>query len=90
MKETPLTKVHAIYPELMLSSKGEKRHKGWSKKQLMELKYCVEQFKRSLVRTCSHHCNFGLYTLTFHLLDKVLEDLQAFGTPSVLDASPFA
>lgn len=38
-----------------------------------------------LVRTLSKHCNFDLYTMKFHLLVHVVDDLRVFGTPSVFD-----
>lgn len=63
--------------------------KRWNKRQLTQLKYGIEQFKRSLVSTFSDHCISGLYTLKFHLLGHVVKALQAFGRLSVIDAKPF-
>lgn len=42
--------VHLPYSDPMLSTTTNNRRKGWSKRDLMELKHCVEQFMRSLVR----------------------------------------
>lgn len=89
MKEAPVTKVYVLYSKLMLIIKTDNCCKGWVEQQLMQLNYCLEQFKRALVRTFRDHCIFGLYTVTLHLLGQVVEGLQPFDTLSVLPASPF-
>lgn len=89
MKEAPPTKMLMLYSELMLNMKTDNYSKPWSEEQLMKVKYSMEQFKISLVRTFSDHCNFQLYLLNFHLLYQVVADLWEFGTLLALDTSMF-
>lgn len=89
LKESPLTKVHMLFFKLMLKMKSDNGRKAWSEWNLMKLKHGKEQFKRSLEMTFSDHCNFGLYTLKFHLLHHVIKYLQLLGTMSILDALTF-
>lgn len=89
VEKTPLTKVHVLYPDLMLTMTKDDVSEGWNENKLIELQYKIEEFQSLLVRTFGEHCNSGLYILKFHLLDHVVEDLRLFGTLSVLDASRF-
>lgn len=52
-----------------------------------KLKEEVITFKRRVVDVSGLHSESNLYTLEFHLLDHIAEDLRRFGTLSVLDAS---
>lgn len=55
-------------------------HRGWSKRDMMPVKYCIDPFKSSLLRTLRDHCIFGLYTLNFHLRSHAVEGLQTLCT----------
>lgn len=55
----------------------------------MEMKYVTEQFKRSVARNFSDHCNSGYYALKFNVLKHFVEELKAFGILSEVDASRF-
>lgn len=41
------------------------------------------------MKTFRDKCNVGLYIVKLYLLDNVVEDLQVFGIPSVLEVSPY-
>lgn len=45
----------------------------------------IEKFKCTFQKLLAPHCMSGHYTLKFHLLYKVLEDLQRFGSLSTTD-----
>lgn len=45
-------------------------------------------FKKTVVEAFVEHCNTGHYTLNFHLLDNVIENLRRFETLGVLNAPP--
>lgn len=54
-----------------------KNCEGSNEKELLQLKFQVEQFKGLFVQTSSEYCNSGVYTLKFHALVSLVEDLQA-------------
>lgn len=89
MKKALLTKAHLPYSKPILSMSTDNSRKGWSPRRLMELKDCMQKFKRSIVKTFSDHCSSGLCILKFHLLDHVLEGWWTFCTLSVPDTSLF-
>lgn len=41
------------------------------------------------VVTFEGHCDFGLYTLKYHLFDHMVADIRVFRTPSVSYCSPY-
>lgn len=49
-------KEQMTYSDLMLSMTAENGGKGLNERLLIDLKYGIEQFKRSFVRTFSDHC----------------------------------
>lgn len=49
----------------------------------------VDAFKWMFVNNFHGHCNSGLDTLKYHVLEHKVEALQKFGTLSVLDCSPY-
>lgn len=46
--------------------------------RLMILRSESKEFKCIFDRKFAWHCPFGLYTLEFHLLDYLVEDLERF------------
>lgn len=48
------------------------------------VKRFVQAFKRVVVNAFSEHCRKGLFTLTFHLLDHMAEDINRFRSAHVL------
>lgn len=53
------------------------RSKRWSARQLMQPKHGIKELEWSLLKTFFNHCNFGSYTLKFHLVNQVGKDLRA-------------
>lgn len=41
-----------------------------------------------LVEMFAMNCDYGLYTLQYHLLDRIVEDIRRLGSVTVLDSSP--
>lgn len=85
MKRTTLTKVNVLFSELVLNVWRENGCEGGNKKELLNLEYRVEPFKRVFVRMFSQQCIHGVYTLKFHPLDQVVENFQAFDILSTVD-----
>lgn len=64
-EEAPLTEVHVLNSRLMLSITKEISSEGGNEKELLALKFRVEQFKRLLVRKFSDHYNSEIYSCSF-------------------------
>lgn len=88
-RTAPMTRVHTMYSEIVNEVTGDGEYKIRSEEELVKLEERVKEFKRELVERFDDHCESGLYTLKFHLLDHMVEDIRKFGTLSVLDGSPF-
>lgn len=56
--------------------------------KLMMLRCEIEEVKRLFERARASHCSLGFCTLTLHLLDNLVEDLERFGSTSSTDARP--
>lgn len=56
---------------------------------VMKITSEIEQFRRIVERVFASHYPFGLYTLQFHLLDHLVEDLEKFASISFTDPRPF-
>lgn len=54
----------------------------------MELHCKIKELKTFLMWTFCKHCDSGLYTLKFQLLDYVVKGFRVFRTLFVLDAIP--
>lgn len=80
--------MHAIYFDPMITMIKDHEKEGWDEHKLQKQQLQVINFKRSLVKTISKHCNSALITVMFHLQDHVVEFLRVFGALFVFDASP--
>lgn len=78
------TTVHTKYTELMNLVTGNGT--GVSKPDITEL---VSTLKRTVVETFKDHCEKGLFTLKFHTMDHLAEDISRFGSCKFLDAGAF-
>lgn len=56
--------------------------------ELQVLNSRISRFQKNVGDIFADNCSTGLFTLKFHLLHHIVEDLRRFGTLSVLDASP--
>ena len=87
--EAPLTRIHVFYTDLVNRLMSNNHSRGWSAADMDELQNAVREFKKLLWCVFGPHCNNGLNTLKFHLLDHLVHDLKRFGSISVLSASPY-
>jgi len=62
---------------------------GCSTRKMEELMVSIHTFKSAVWRLFGPHCENGLNTLKFHLLDHLVDELARFGTVLVLSASPY-
>ena len=83
-----LTHVHATYSLLMNTLSG-KQNGSFTDPEIEEIDEMVKNFKRDVVTLFEPHCDSGLFTLKFHLLDHLCTDLRCFGTLAMLDAGPY-
>lgn len=88
-EEAPLTKIHVLYTDLVNRLMSDNYSNGWSDAELQDLRSTVLTFKKQVWSLFGPHCDRGLNTLKFHLLDHLVDDLQRFGTVRVLSASPY-
>lgn len=88
-EDASLTRVHVMYTDLVNRVMSDNNSNGWSTEDLEELRSTVLLFKKQVWALFGPHCDRGLNTLKFHLLDHLVDDLQRFGTIRVLSASPY-
>lgn len=56
---------------------------------LRELGEFIRPLKELMETTFDKHCETGFYTLKFHFLDYLVENLESFGNLETLGASPY-
>lgn len=61
---------------------------GLKAAELNSIRDQVPELKRLVVKMFQAHCCNGLFTLNFHLLDHLTEDIECFGSIEMLEASP--
>ena len=88
-EDAPLTKIHVMYTDLVNRLMSNNNGNGWSTGELQDLRSAVHLFKEHVWTLFGPHCDRGLNTLKFHLLDHLVDDLERFGTIHVLNASPY-
>lgn len=89
-QETPtLTKMHTTYTDLMVHCLHDAQTTGWTAKSILTVAENITSMKKMIVSQYGPHSTTGLYTLKFHLLDHLPEDISRFGSLSMLDASPY-
>lgn len=49
----------------------------------------MKGLKDIVVNSFREQCGFGFYTLTFHLLGHIIEDVKRSGSPEMLESSLF-
>lgn len=63
--------------------------KGWSTKDLDDMSHYISTFKKAVWALIRPHCDHGLTTLKFHLLDYHFAYLEHFWTMHVQSPSPY-
>ena len=84
-----LTSIHVLYSDLLHHLSVEVDNKGLNKPRLERLRKLVQSLKKSSSEFFSRFVDKGLYTLKFHLLDHLPEDIEKYASLSFTDASPF-
>lgn len=81
-----MARVHAIYISMMCRVISSDWKQGWTNKEMKAFSAQVCEFKYVVMKFFSV-CTSIVYTMNFHFLDHLVEDLKRFGDVSVLDAS---
>lgn len=79
------TTEHTRYSEVIVEVKGDMGLRVCCEKDLARLDSKIEKFKKVLKEVLGEYCDSALYTLQYHVLDHMMEDIRDFGTVSVLD-----
>ncbi len=84
-----LTSIHVKYSSLLHQLESEIDSKGLTLRRLQSLRRTIHDLKTSTSNFFKAYVQHGLFTLKFHLLDHLADDLKKFSSLSYLDASPF-
>lgn len=88
-KEAPLTRVHSSCCMLVRKLMGRYGLCRSEKREIEGLHMEEEEFRGLVVNIFKDQFGFRLYTLKFHLLVYIVEDLKQLGSLKRLDSSPF-
>lgn len=89
VEPAPMTRFDFNYSSLGIPLTGYKSSKMTDNVGIGELTQNMKEFKPVLKSTLDKNCEPGLYSLKFHRLDRVVDDLGQFGFLDFEDASPF-
>lgn len=85
----PLTNIAVLYSEIRLVHLHQYAHAGCSAKDISILKQKIDSLKECTIQLFKDHCDHGLFTLKFHLLSHLVNDLERFSSLDFLSASPY-
>lgn len=84
-----MTLAYPMYSKLLLGrNKQLEEEENWNR-HFVDLTRHTDGFKKLLCEVFDALCDSGWYTLRFHLLDDLVEDLDRFGTLRPLHSSYF-
>lgn len=89
-EHAPLTHIHLLYTYMIIRLTLDNYSRGWSTDDADALRSKVWGFTTSFWGLLGPHCDNGLNTFKFHLLDHLVDDLDRFDTVSVLSAFPLS
>lgn len=84
-----LTLMNVLCTELVNEMTFDQKNSGWVTCKVVRLQSEIRKFKSVDEKTFAAHCSFGLFTLKYHLLEHLLDDLERFGRLSFVDAGRF-
>ena len=88
-KKGILTKVNTMYSDIVHELFHTIETQGFTEGDADRLDSLIINFKTECKHVFSSNVENGLFTLKFHLLDHLVEDLRNFGSLDVLSASPY-
>lgn len=87
--DADLTGVRRMYSDMVSRVVSQNYVQGWSVEELEKLRRDFRAFKHMVVNMFSSVFSSRLFTLKFHLLDHLVEDISRSGGISAMDASPY-
>jgi len=84
-----LSSIHILYSELLQHLFVEIDRYGLTEKKLSVLRNKVSTLKEKASSFFSKYVERGLYTLKFHLLDHLVDDIEKYSSLAYLDAGPY-
>lgn len=78
--------MHARYNGIVAVGTRDMGQWATSEDGLSSLQSRVKKFEKMLLEAFDEHCDLGLYTLMYHLLNYVVDNIQIVGTLSVLES----
>jgi hypothetical protein len=89
LQEEGITTVHTVYSNLLFKLFVEVEQYGMSNIQALKIAALIRRLKKECKRVFDPYVNKGLYTLKFHLLDHLVEDIMKYGSLDYLSAGPY-
>ena len=84
-----LTLVHTMYSDLLTVLLDDVERDGVNDDSIRAISKRIASFKKECVKCFSPYVSNGLFTLKFHLLDHLTDDLKRYGSLSFLSAGPY-
>ncbi len=84
-----LTEVNTIYSDILYTLYHTITVRGLTPHISSNLQSLIKTFKSKCVNLFSPFVDKGLFSLKFHLLDHLMEDLRKYGNLDFLDAGPY-
>ena len=88
-EEGGITTVHTVYSNLPFILFTEVEQHGVSHIEGLKIGALIKRLKKECKRVFDPYVQKGLYTLKFHLLDHLVEDLLKYGSLDYLSAGPY-
>lgn len=82
-----MTRVHRHYSEIVDDVAEDMGQRRWGEDDLSSLESRDKEFKKMVRDAFDEHCDSGLYTLKYHLLENMVEEIKRFETLSNLDGN---
>jgi len=84
-----LTTVHTLYSDLINHLLFNENNQDWPHSRESDISTIIKVFKSTASNLFGTLEDLNLFTLKFHNLDHIAEDVARFGDLSLLDASPY-
>lgn len=85
----PPTDINPRYTNFMKDLPYDNPFLGWFKEIIANIDDRTLLLKSNWFETFGKHCEHGINTLKFHLLDNVVEELSKFWNFDIIYASPY-